>query len=58
VLKNAVARHGDFTRDNLKLQFEQAVEKITAETCQSIIKKVRSMEDRYWREDALMDQSR
>lgn len=58
VLKNEVARHCDFTMDNLKLQLEQAVEKITAETCQSIIKKVRSIEDRFWREDALMDQSR
>jgi len=58
VLKNEVARHCDFTMDNLKLQLEQAFEKITAETCQSIIKKVRSIEDRFWREDALMDQSR
>ena len=58
VLKNEVARHGDFTMDNLQLQLERAFEKITAETCQSIIKKVRSIEDRYWREDALMDQGR
>ncbi len=56
VLKNEVARHCDFTMDNLKLQLERAFEKITAETCQSIIKKVRSIEDRFWREDALMDQ--
>lgn len=57
VLKNEVARHGDFTMDNLQLQLGRAFEKITAETCQSIIKKVRSIEDRFWREDALMDQS-
>jgi len=57
VLKNEVARHGDFTMDNLQRQLEQAFEKITAETCQSIIKKVRSIEDKYWKEDALMDQS-
>lgn len=56
VLKNEVARHCDFTMDNLKLQLERAFEKITAETCQSIIKRVRSIEDRFWREDALMDQ--
>ena len=58
VLKNEVARHCDFTMNNLKLQLEQAFEKVTAETCQSIIKKVRSIEDRFWREDALMDQRR
>jgi transposase len=56
VLKNEVARHGDFTMDNLKLPLERAFHKITAQTCQSIIKKVRAIEDRFWQEDALMDQ--
>lgn len=57
VLKNEVARHSDFTMDNLQRQLDQAFDKITAETCQGIIKKVRAIEDKYWQEDALMDQS-
>jgi hypothetical protein len=57
VLKNEVARHSDFTMDNLQRQLDQAFDKITAETCQGIIKKVRAIEDKYWKEDALMDQS-
>lgn len=56
VLKNEVARHCDFTMDNLKQQLERAFDKITAQTCQGIIKKVRTIEDRFWQEDALMDQ--
>ena len=56
VLNNEVARHCDFTMDNLKQQLECAFEKVTPETCQSIIKKVRVIEEKFWKEDALMDQ--
>lgn len=56
ILKNEVARHCDFTLENLKRQLEDAFEKITAETCQRIIKKVRSVEERFWEEDARLDQ--
>jgi len=55
ILKNEVARHCDFTLDNLTLQLEHAFEKITATTCQGIIKKVRSVEDRFWEDDARLD---
>jgi len=55
ILKHEVARHCDFTLDNLKLQLEHAFEKITATTCQGIIKKVRSVEDRFWEDDARLD---
>ena len=55
ILKNEVARHCDFTLDHLKFQLEHAFEKITATTCQRIIKKVRSVEDRFWEEDARLD---
>jgi transposase len=55
ILKNEVARHCDFTLDNLKRQLEHAFDKITAETCQRIIKKVRSVEKRFWDEDARLD---
>ena len=56
ILKNEVARHCDFTLENLKRQLEDAFEKITAETCQRIIKKVRSVEEQFWEEDARLDQ--
>jgi hypothetical protein len=56
ILKNEVARHGDFTLDNLKRQLEHAFDKITATTCQGIIDKVRSVEDRFWEEDAQLDE--
>ena len=56
ILKNEVARHCDFTLDNLKRQLEHAFDKITATTCQGIIHKVRSVEDRFWEEDAKLDE--
>ena len=55
ILKNEVARHCDFTLENLKRQLECAFDKITSETCQRIIKKVRSVEERFWDEDARLD---
>jgi hypothetical protein len=55
VLKNEVARHGDFTIDNLIIQLENAFKKVTAKTCQKIIKKVRFVEDSFWDEDAMLD---
>ena len=56
ILKNEVARHCDFTLNNLQLQLEQAFDKITAMTCQGIINKVRSVEDRFWEDDAKLDE--
>lgn len=55
VVKNEVARNCDFSMDNLKLQLENSFEKVTAKTCQKIIKKVRSVEDAFWKEDAILD---
>jgi len=55
VLKNEVARNSDFTMDNLKFQLENAFEKVTAKTCQKVIKKVRIVEDMFWKEDAKLD---
>jgi hypothetical protein len=56
ILKNEVARHCDFTLSNLKTQLEQAFDKITATICQGIINKVRSIEDRFWEDDAKLDE--
>lgn len=55
VVKNEVARNCDFSMDHLKLQLENSFEKVTAKTCQKIIKKVRSIEDAFWKEDAILD---
>ena len=55
VVKNEVARHCDFTMDNLRAQLETAFEKVTAKTCQKIIKKIRSVENTFWEEDAELD---
>jgi transposase len=55
ILKNEIARNCDFTMDNLMLQLENAFRKITAKTCRKIIKKIRSVEDNFWEDDAKLD---
>jgi transposase len=55
VLKNEVARHCDFTMTHLMLQLEKAFDKVTAETCQKIIKKIRIIEDRFWQDDEKLE---
>ncbi len=57
ILKNEGARHCDFTLENLKRQLDHAFNNIAAETCQRIIKKVRTIEERFWEEDARLDQA-
>jgi transposase len=51
ILKNEIARHCDFTMDLLQFQLEKAFEIVPAKTCQKIIKKVRTVEDSFWKED-------
>lgn len=36
-------------------QLDIGFDKVTAKTCQSIIKKVRAIEDKFWQEDTLVD---
>ena len=55
VVKNEVSRHCDFTLDNLRIQLDAAFEKVTTNTCKKIIEKIRSIEDRFWQEDAEID---
>lgn len=55
VVKNEIARNCDFTMSNLILQLEKAFSKVTAKTCFGIIKKVREVEDAFWRDDAALD---
>ena len=56
LLKNAIARNCDFTMKNLEAQLDAAFAKITGNTCRKIIKKVRGVEDGFWKEDAKMEQ--
>jgi len=51
VLKNYIARHCDFTMENLYKQLDDAFNKVSAETCQKTIKKIRKIEDRFWTDD-------
>ena len=51
VVKNHVALHNDFTMKKVWMLLEEGFEKITAETCQEFIKKVRQQEDDFWAED-------
>lgn len=37
------------------IQLENAFQKVTAKTCQKIIKKVRTVEDTFWEEYAKLD---
>jgi transposase len=56
VLKNEIARNCNFTMKNLEIQLETAFAKVTKDTCNKIIKKVRKVEDDFWKEDASMEQ--
>lgn len=40
---------------NLEIQLEEAFNKITAQTCRKIIKRVRAVEDKFWEEDAELE---
>jgi transposase len=56
VVKNHIARHSDFTMQNLMQQLEIGFEKVTGKTCAGIIKKVREIEDNFWTEDILSEE--
>jgi transposase len=55
VVKNHVARNCDFTVKNLIKQLDCGFNKVTATTCEKIIKKVRKFEDEFWTTDIKMD---
>ena len=55
VVKNHVARNCDFTVKNLIKQLDCGFNKVTATTCEKIIKKVRKIEDEFWATDIKMD---
>jgi hypothetical protein len=53
--KNQIARKSKFTMAHLLEQLDEAFDSVTEETCSGLIKKVREVEDPYWREDARLD---
>ena len=55
VVKNYMADNCDFTMAGLRSNLPQAFAKVTPETCQKVIAKVRKKEDQYWNEDAELD---
>ena len=55
VVKNHVARNCDFSVKNLLKQLDCGFNKVTATTCEKIIKKVREIEDEFWATDIKMD---
>ena len=54
VVKNQISRNCDFTMANLLTQLDDAFACVTAKTCAGLIKKVRDVEDRFWKEDAVL----
>jgi len=52
VVKNQMARKSKCTLAHLLEPLDEAFDSVTAETCTGLIKKVREVEDKYWREDA------
>ena len=55
VLKNEVGRNCEFTMKNLFIQLELAFSKVTAHTCTEIIKKIKKVEDKFWKDDVILD---
>jgi transposase len=55
VLKNEIGRNCNFTMKNLEVQLDAAFDRITAQTCSKIIKKVRLIEDEFWENDAMIE---
>ena len=55
VVKNQIARKSKVSMAHLLEQLNDAFDSVTEETCTGLIKKMREVEDKYWREDAQLD---
>ena len=51
IVKNHVAQYNDFTMKKVWILLEEGFAKVTAKTCQELIKKVNKQEDAFWIED-------
>ena len=52
IVKNHVAQHNYCTMKKVRILLEEGFAKVTAKTCQKLIKKINSQEDTFWEEDA------
>lgn len=55
VVKNHIAKHCNFTMQNLTKQLGDGFKKVTKETCAKIIKRISVVEDEFWVSDMKMD---
>ena len=55
VVKNHVARNCDFSMKNLTEQLDAGFRKVTKSTCIKIIKKIRKVENDFWKDDKKFD---
>ena len=55
VVENYIAKHCDFTMQNLIKQLDGGFKKVTKETCTKIIKKIKEIEDDFWTSDIKRD---
>ena len=55
VVKNHVARNCDFSMNNLTEQLDAGFRKVTKSTCVKIIKKIRKVENKFWKDDKKID---
>lgn len=52
IVKNHVAKHNDCTMKKVRILIAEGFAKVTAKTCQKVIKKVNKQEDTFWVEDS------
>jgi len=55
VVKNHVARNCDFSMKNLEKQLDAGFKKVTKNTCMKIIRKIRNVENEFWKDDKKLD---
>lgn len=55
IVKNHVARRGDFSMTTLMAQLEEGFTRVTPTTCQKIINKIKKKEDEFWEGDMKFD---
>ena len=57
VVKNYMAKHGDFTLQKFRNNLPSAFFQVTSKTCQKLIAKTVVEENKYWKEDGEIDEN-
>jgi len=55
VLKNYMAKHCDFTLEKFRKNLPIAFSQVTPRTCTELVKKTVAEEEKYWKEDGVLD---